>query len=176
MADDHIDQMLRELSMAVDALHAEYAATRTRVDRLDEEMESLLERSGRTLAPTHVTPRPDKALLTLRLRLAERSAREHRDACRALLAWWVDAVTLTVVYTMDGVMPDPVRIAGADPGSWMDADDLARLPAISTFDRDLAELAFSMARGGPASPCGSYGSDFAVMAKPRRSLMRSSTR
>lgn len=164
MEDGHIDQVLRELSETVEAFRVEYTEVRTRADRLDEEEERLLEQTPSSSEPVHATPEPHRALLSLRLHLAEQSAREHRDAFRALLAWWADAAMIAVLSVIEGVAPDPVRVAAADPRAWMTADDLERLPAISNFDRDLADLAFVMA-SGPTVPSGPDISDFAIMAR-----------
>ncbi|XVQ06903.1 hypothetical protein ACQP1W_30195 [Spirillospora sp. CA-255316] len=148
MSDEHTDQVLADLDEAVEALRAEYTAVASLAERLDEEEERLLERrAAETSASAHATPRPQRTLLSLRRRLAEAAAREHREAFRALVAWWADAAMVAVLFTAKGRRPDPVRVAAADPYSLMSAEDLEHLPAIPESGRQLAELALFMASG-----------------------------
>ncbi|MFI0410641.1 hypothetical protein [Actinomadura sp. 3N508] len=163
MSDEQVDQILADIEMAVESLRSDYAAVVSLADQLDDEVESLLEhRAAEGPASTSATPRPRQTHLSLRLRLAEAAARQHREALCGLVAWWADAAVVTVMVTAQGRKPDPVRIAAPDPYSLMTAEDLEHLPPIPENDRQLAELALFMA-GGPALP--GDPPDFADKAK-----------
>ncbi|TMR01255.1 hypothetical protein ETD83_14750 [Actinomadura soli] len=103
MSDEHLDQVLADLEIAVESLRSDCAAVVSLADRLDDEVESLLERQAvEHPASTSATPRPRQTHLSLRLRLAEAAARQHREALCGLVAWWADAAVVTVMVTAQG--------------------------------------------------------------------------
>ncbi|TDD31212.1 hypothetical protein E1287_27225 [Actinomadura sp. KC06] len=164
MSDEHIDQVLADLAAVVEQFRAEYLAVNSLAERLDDEAERRLEeRAARSTAPTTdiTTPMPRETLHSLQCRLAQDSARQHREAFRGLVAWWADAAMVAVLFSAHGQKPNAVRVAAGDPYSWMTTEDLEHLPPIPEHDRKLAELGVFLA-GGPALPGDPHSDDFAA--------------
>ncbi|MFD9963962.1 hypothetical protein [Amycolatopsis sp. NPDC058986] len=141
---DALGAVLAELAAVTEEVLAQSDAVDARMKELYDAHEAQLEqRIADGVSPAQ--PDPRYALEGLRVTLATRAAREHRDAAREFAAWWADVATLAVVAAVRGQPVSPTRVVAADPTRWMADEDLHELPGIPESSRVLARLGAMMA-------------------------------
>lgn len=168
---DHyaIEGVLVELAAVAEEIIAAADAADARADELDAASEALLERRLADGVPQW-RPDPQHAIVSLRTTLAVDAAREHRDAAREFVAWWVDVATLAVLAAVTGQLVHPARVAAADPTIGFDEVYLQYLPEVPESVRELTRLTAVMA----ATPMGDQQFDYkmAKLARERAAGLR----
>lgn len=156
LSDAELDAVLDGLAGAVTKLIADTVAMEDELDAWSDEEERFIEQPRR---------RGDvrRAVVSLRQKVAISASCALRAAGRELVVWWADLATCAVLAAAKGGQVDAVRGAAAEPGRYMGAAELERLPAASEHDRLLAGLALRMS----AAPMGSDGKDYDMPALAR---------
>jgi hypothetical protein len=152
MSDAAIDAALSGMAEAAEVLLREWHAEERRLDELNDTREALLEQQAQTRCVQRMMPDPRMTLITSRWEIASQSAKLHRDTVRELVSWWADAAVVALEAAAMGTPVSPVRLAAADPGSAMEADEVAELPPIDQRTRHLVELAAALGPGLAGSP------------------------
>ncbi|MFE2494090.1 hypothetical protein [Streptomyces scopuliridis] len=150
-----VDKILLAMAEAADALLQEHEVEQRRMEKLNEHSESLIAQRNKGLGSAHA---PGTVLSSVRLRLAIRSAKQHRDAAHEFVSWWADAATVAWMAAVAGAPVSRVRLIGADPESLLDDDDLAALPPVDEQTRRLVELSARLDSANVArSPATAHG-------------------
>ncbi|MGH3780151.1 MAG: hypothetical protein ACRDRO_05830 [Pseudonocardiaceae bacterium] len=136
-----VDAVLAELAEVVTGLIDETAHAERELDTRSLESDRYFAVSEEA----RKAPNPRRALASVRGELAATAARVLRDASRDLASWWADAATHATAAAVAGKSVLPARLALADPGAYLDAEDLGFLPPAPDNVYQLAGLAARMA-------------------------------
>ncbi|MGH3593241.1 MAG: hypothetical protein ACRDRF_19690, partial [Pseudonocardiaceae bacterium] len=119
-----VDAVLAELAEVVTGLIRETAHAERELDTCSLESDRFVEASEYARKAAN----PRRALASVHEELASTASRVLRDAGRDLASWWADAATHATAAVVAGKPVLPERLALADPGAYLDADDLGFLP------------------------------------------------
>ncbi|MEU8954695.1 hypothetical protein AB0C93_10345 [Streptomyces sp. NPDC048518] len=103
------------------------------------------------------------ALLSVRLRLAIRSANAHRDAAHQFVCWWVDAAMTAWKAAVHGTPIPYARLGAAAPDTLLLPDDMAVLPDVDEHTRKLVELGAFLGTPPPGAAAPNSDDGFAAM-------------
>lgn len=156
-----VDAVLAELAEVVTGLIRETAHAERELDTCSLESDRFVEASEYARKAAN----PRRALASVHEELASTASRVLRDAGRDLASWWADAATHATAAVVAGKPVLPERLALADPGAYLDADDLGFLPPAPEDVYQLAGLATRMAATPLAHPGQTTEVDLAASAQ-----------
>ncbi|MFI6347507.1 hypothetical protein [Streptomyces sp. NPDC050560] len=154
-----IDEALSALARGAAVLLRECEAAERRMDELNALNEADIEQR---VAAKRSRYNAESVLLSVRLGLATRYAKGHRDAARKFVCWWVDAALMAWKAAVLGTPLLHARVSAAAPGTLMADDDLAVLPRADEHTHQLVELGTFLATPKPG-PMSEYADDLAAM-------------
>lgn len=155
MTAQEIDEALSAMARGSAVLLQECEAEQRRMEELNALDEADIQQRAKRQGSRYDA---ESVLLSVRLRLATRCAKGHRDAAREFVCWWVDAALMAWKSAVHGTSLCHARVGAAAPDTLMDDDDLAVLPRVDEHTRQLMELGTFL---GPtaAGPVSDYDDD-----------------
>ncbi|MEV5339240.1 hypothetical protein AB0K93_12240 [Streptomyces sp. NPDC052676] len=159
MTAPEIDEALSALARGASVLLREWEAAERHMEELNALNEAGIERRVATNGSPYDA---DSVLLSVRLRLATRSTKGHREAAREFVCWWVDVALTAWKAAVLGTPLLRARVGAAAPDTLMADDDLAVLPSVDEHTRQLVELGTFLAAPQPG-PVPEYDDDLAAM-------------
>ena len=137
MTAQEVDETLSALARTSAVLLQECEAAHQHMEELNERSEAeIRQRAEEPLPPCDA----ETVLLSVRLQLAIASARQHQDATREFVCWWVDAALSAWRSEALGTPVPQARLAAAAPNTLLRDDELAVLPRADDHTRQLVEL------------------------------------
>ncbi|MGY5125619.1 hypothetical protein [Streptomyces nigrescens] len=155
-----IDEALSALARCSAVLLKESQAEQQRMEALNELSETSVQQHAEGQGSQYDA---EYALLSVRLRLAIRCAKAHRDAAHEFVCWWMDAAVTAWKSAVHGTPMPYARLGAAAPDTLMLDDDLAVLPGVDEQTRKLLELGSFLGAPQPGTGPGN-GDDLATMA------------
>ncbi|MFJ9854707.1 hypothetical protein [Streptomyces sp. NPDC101150] len=137
MTAPEIDEALSALARCSAVLLKESHAEQQRVEELNELSETSIQQHAEGQGLQYDA---ECALLSVRLRLAVRCAKAHRDAAHEFVCWWMDAAVTAWKSAVHRTPVPYARLGAAAPDTLMLDDDLAALPGVDEQTRKLLEL------------------------------------
>lgn len=176
MTAPEIDEALSALARCSAVLLKESQAEQQRMEELNELSEARIEQRAEGQGSQYDA---EFTLLSVRLRLAIRCAKAHRDAAHEFVCWWVDAAVTAWKSAVHGTPMPYARLGAAAPDTLMADDHLAVLPGVDEQTRKLLELGSFLGSPQPGTVPGN-DDDLAVMttdlaARSGLSLWRNDT-
>ncbi|MBO1333731.1 hypothetical protein [Streptomyces sp. VRA16 Mangrove soil] len=132
-----IDEILAGLGRCSAALVQQSQADQQRAEELNTRSESGIQRRIEGQEPPYSA---ESVALSVRLRLANRCAKDSRDAAREFVCWWVDAAVTAWTAVVHELPVTRARLGAAAPDTLLADDDVAVLPAVNDKTRELVEL------------------------------------
>ncbi|MCI3225410.1 hypothetical protein [Streptomyces sp. NP-1717] len=132
-----INEALSAMARCSMALLGECDAEQTRMEKLDELSELGIEQRAVQQGARYEA---DSVLLSVRLRLANKNAENHRAAAREFVSWWVDVATTAWKSAVLGTPLLYARVGAAAPNILMAEGDLAVVPTADDLTRQLVEF------------------------------------
>ncbi|MEI5135364.1 hypothetical protein RB199_28120 [Streptomyces libani] len=137
MTAPEIDEALSALARCSAVLLKQSEAEQQRMEELNELSEASIQQQADGQGSRYDAV---YALLSIRLRLAIRCAKAHRDAAHEFVCWWMDAAVTAWKSAVHGTPMPYARLGAAAPDTLMYDDDLAVLPGVAEQTRKLLEL------------------------------------
>ncbi|MER6086478.1 hypothetical protein [Streptomyces bluensis] len=159
MTAPEIDEALSALARSAAVLLRECEAEERRMEELNALNEAGI---GQRVATKGSPYDAESVLLSVRLRLATRCTKGHRDAAREYVCWWVDAALMAWKAAVHGTPLLRARVGAAAPDTLMVGHDLAVLPRVDEHTHQLVELGTFLAAPQPG-PVSEYDDDLAAM-------------
>ncbi|MFE2159162.1 hypothetical protein ACFW9M_15280 [Streptomyces lydicus] len=159
MTAPEVDEALSALARCSAVLLKESDAEQQRMEELNELSETSIEQRAEGRGSPYDA---ECALLSVRLRLAIRCAKAHRDAAHEFVCWWVDAAVTAWKSAVHGTPLPYARLGAAAPDTLMLDDDLAVLPGVDEQTRKLLELGSFLGAPQPGTGPG-HDDDLAAM-------------
>ncbi|WP_414504169.1 hypothetical protein [Streptomyces sp. NEAU-L66] len=160
MTTPEIDKALSTLARCSAILLKESQAEQQRMEELNELSEASIQMRAEDQGSQYDA---EYALLSVRLRLAIRCAKAHRDAAHEFVCWWMDAAVTAWKSAVHGTPMPYARLGAAAPDILMLDDDLAVLPGVDEQTRKLLELGSFLGAPQPGTGPGN-DDDLATMA------------
>ncbi|MGW6358746.1 hypothetical protein ACWFR5_27125 [Streptomyces sp. NPDC055092] len=132
-----IDEILAGLGRCSSALVQQSQVEQQRAEELNAHSESGIQRRVEGQEPPYSA---ESVALSVRLRLANRCAKDSRDAAREFVCWWADAAMTAWRAVVHQLPVTRARLAAAAPDTLLAEDDVAVLPAVDEQTRKLVEL------------------------------------
>ncbi|WP_143052961.1 MULTISPECIES: hypothetical protein [unclassified Streptomyces] len=159
MTAPEIDEALSALARCSAVLLKESQAEQHRMEELNELNEAGIQQHANGQGSQYDA---EYTLLSVRLGLAIRCARAHRDAAHEFVCWWVDTAVTAWKSAVHGTPMPYARLGAAAPDTLMLEDDLAVLPGVDEQTRKLLELGSFLGAPQPGAVPGN-GDDLATM-------------
>ncbi|WP_336052765.1 hypothetical protein [Streptomyces sp. CA2R101] len=159
MTTPEIDEALSALARCSAVLLKESQAEQQRMEGLNELNESGMQQHANGQGSQYDA---EYTLLSVRLGLAIRCAKAHRDAAHEFVCWWVDTAVTAWKSAVHGTPMPYARLGAAAPDTLMLEDDLAVLPGVDEQTRKLLELGSFLGAPQPGAVPGN-GDDLATM-------------